>query len=86
MMVMDALLGLLGSVIPGIRRCRSGAAAAQQSPFPFLVCIPGGKAEAWPGDAASPKPPGQLRAAVCRSTLGKLKTREQLGKGDRRML
>lgn len=85
-MVINTLLGLLGSVMPGIRPCRSGAAAVQQLPFALLMCIPGRKAEARLGDAASPKPPGQLRAALCRPTLGKQKTREELGKGDRRML
>lgn len=44
-MVMDVLLGLLGSTIPGVRPCRSGAAAAQQPPFTLLMCIPGRKAE-----------------------------------------
>lgn len=85
MVMMNALLGLFGSMIPGIRPHRRG----QQSPLLFAdMHFAGREAEAWPEDAANPNPEGaeSCCAAGPRLPLGKSKPREELEKGDRRML
>lgn len=85
MVMMNALLGLFSSMIPGIRPRRRGK---QSTLFFADMHFAGREAEAWPGDAANPNPEGaeSCCAAGPHLALGKSKPREELEKGDRRML
>lgn len=83
--VFKMVIMLFGSMIPGLRPHRRG----QQSPLFFAdMHFAGREAEAWPGADANPNPEGagSCCAAAPRLPLGKPKPREELEKGDRRML